>query len=57
MKTIRRRRLAQMDALEPVVGQATETDLARDRTIRVGPMPLMPTAGARRIDSHEGRRQ
>ena len=44
-----------MDAPEPVVGQATETDLARKPTIRVGPMPLMPATGARRIDSDEGR--
>ena len=40
-----------------VVDQATRTDLTRcrDRTIRVGPMPFVLAAGARLIDSEEGR--
>lgn len=40
-----------------VVGQATETLLARERTIRVGPMPLRPAARAQRIDPDERRRR
>ena len=40
-----------------VVSQATETLLARERMIRVGPMPLMPAAEAQRFDPDEGRRQ
>ena len=38
-----------------VVGKAPEALLAQNRTNRVGPMPLMPAAGARLIDSDEGR--
>lgn len=41
----------------PVVSQATETLLDQERTIRIGPMPLRPAAGAQRLDSDErGRR-
>ena len=42
-----------------VVGQATETRLAQERTTRVGPMPLTPApaTGTQRIDPDEGRRQ
>ena len=40
-----------------VVAQTTETLLAQERTIRVGPMPRMPAAGAQRINSDEGRRR
>ena len=40
-----------------VVGQATQTLLGEERTMRVVPIRLMPTTGARRIDSDEGRRR
>ena len=40
-----------------MVGQATETLLAQERTIHVGPMPLRPAAGAQRIDPNERRRR
>ena len=39
----------------PVVSQATKALLAWERPIRAEPMPPMPTADARRIDSDEGR--
>ena len=38
-----------------IVSQAAEANLAQERTIRVGPMPLVP-AGTQQIDSDEGRR-
>lgn len=41
----------------PVVAHATETLLAQDQTIRVGPMPLILASGARLIDSDERRRR
>ena len=41
--------------ISSVVGQAPEALLARELTIRVGPMPLTSAARARRIDSDEGR--
>ena len=44
-----------MDAPESAVDQANEMHPARERSIRAGPMPLVPAAGARRIDSEEGR--
>ena len=38
-----------------IVGQATETDLARKPTIRGVPRPFLPATGARRLNLDEGR--